>query len=193
MNSFMAPLLDQTTAQVNRGTGTRITRADCTRELVQPLGLRYTRVVFAPRPCAEEFAVTESDASDRRNYPRAPIDLKVEYRRLNTFFADYTRNISRGGTFIKTQKPLDIGTEFLFKLVVPTLENPIVLRGKVQWVVQVEGSSDEDPPGMGIQFIYENETQRHEIENRVERLMIDSLGKHLYLKLVGRASAPPEN
>jgi type IV pilus assembly protein PilZ len=137
--------------------------------------------------------VEESDFSDRRNYPRAPIELKVEYRRLNTFFADYTRNISRGGTFIKTDKPLDIGTEFLFKLVVPTLDNPIVLRGRVQWIVLLEKSDAEEPPGMGIKFIYENDTQRHEIENRVERLMIDSLGKHLYQKLVGRPSTPPTN
>jgi len=145
-------------------------------------------------PCAEVFAVDETNSSDdRRNYPRAPIDLKVEYRRLNTFFADYTRNISRGGTFIKTPKPLDIGTEFLFKLVVPTLATPIILRGRVQWVVQVESSNAEEPPGMGIKFIYENDAQRHEVENRVERLMIDSLGKHLYQKLVGRPLATTEN
>jgi type IV pilus assembly protein PilZ len=42
--------------------------------------------------------------------PRAPIELKVEYKRINSFFADYTRNISKGGTFIKTTKPLAIGT-----------------------------------------------------------------------------------
>ena len=137
--------------------------------------------------------MTQTQPSDRRNFPRAPIELKVEYRRLNTFFADYTRNISRGGTFIKTQKPLDVGTEFLFKLVIPTLETPIVLHGKVQWVVPAESTNDEDPPGMGIKFLYENDAQRHEVENRVERLMIDSLGKHLYQKLVGRSGSQTES
>ena len=132
----------------------------------------------------------DDDSSDRRDFPRLPIELKVEYRRLNTFFADYTRNISRGGTFIRTQKPLDIGTEFLFKLVIPTLDNPIVLRGKVQWIVTVEQATADEAAGMGIKFLYENDAQMHDIENRVERLMIDSLGKHLYQKLVGRASKP---
>ena len=56
---------------------------------------------------------------ERRREARAPIELKVEYKRLNTFFYDYTKNISKGGTFIKTEKPLDIGTVFLFKLQVP--------------------------------------------------------------------------
>ena len=48
-----------------------------------------------------------------------PIALKVEYKRLNSFFADYTKNISRGGTFIRTKNPLSIGTEFMFQLQVP--------------------------------------------------------------------------
>ena len=50
------------------------------------------------------------DEDDRRREARAPIELKVEYKRLNTFFYDYTKNISKGGTFIKTEKPLDVGT-----------------------------------------------------------------------------------
>ena len=54
-----------------------------------------------------------ADPKDRRREARAPIELKVEYKRLNTFFYDYTKNISKGGTFIKTDKPLDIGTIFL--------------------------------------------------------------------------------
>ena len=48
--------------------------------------------------------------TDRRSNLRAAIELNVEYKRLNTFFADYTRNISKGGTFIKTDKPLEVGT-----------------------------------------------------------------------------------
>jgi type IV pilus assembly protein PilZ len=119
-------------------------------------------------------------------HPRAPIELKVEYRRLNTFFADYTKNISRGGTFIKTRKPLDIGTEFLFKLQVPTLEEPIVLKGKVQWIVTPDEETADEPSGMGIKFIYGEIGERDFIEGKVERLMIDSLGRHLYEKLLKR-------
>src|SRR6185312_9659980 len=64
----------------------------------------------------------KSTESDRRTNDRHAIELKVEYKRLNTFFADYTKNISKGGTFIRTDKPLSIGTEFLFKLFVPQLQ-----------------------------------------------------------------------
>jgi type IV pilus assembly protein PilZ len=139
-------------------------------------------------PKDEEAAVSDDD---RRRSARAPIELKVEYKRLNSFFADYTRNISRGGTFIRTAKPLDIGTEFTFKLVVPKLEKPLELRGKVQWMVRQE---DADPdagqePGMGIGFIYATEAERQKIEGIVERLMVDSLGPILYEKLMRRRDA----
>ena len=133
----------------------------------------------------------EQDSSDRRRHPRGPIELKVEYKRVNTFFADFTKNISKGGTFIKTTKPLDIGTEFIFKLFVPALDEPLALRGKVQSVVPV-GSPDGDVPGMGIEFIYETSNHRSEIHGKVEELMIESLGYHLYSKLVEQASAEEE-
>ncbi len=129
---------------------------------------------------------------EQRHHPRTPIELKVEYRRLNTFFADYTKNISRGGTFIKTQKPLEVGTHFVFRLFIPTLDDPIVLSGQVQWTVKPgEESSADEHPGMGIKFTYADIDERRVIESRVERLMIDSLGKHLYTKLLKRHSTKP--
>ncbi len=121
--------------------------------------------------------------SDKREHPRAPIELKVEYRRLNTFFADYTKNISRGGTFIKTPKPLDVGTDFVFKLFIPTLSEPIELVGIVQWIIRPGEEGPDEHPGMGIQFKYEDPNQRKDIEITVERLMIDNLGQHIYDKL----------
>lgn len=122
--------------------------------------------------------------SDRRFEARAPIELKVEYKRLNSFFADYTKNISRGGTFIRTDKPLDIGTDFLFKLTVPRMTEALVLNGKVQWVVLPEQATEEQKAGMGIGFIFDSEADRQRVEDIVEKLMVDSLGKVLFKKLI---------
>ena len=126
------------------------------------------------------------DNDDRRDQPRAAIELKVEYQRMNSFFADYTRNISKGGTFIKTERPLPIGTSFVFRLGVPGLEQPMELQGKVQWTVQ---AGDDDEPGMGIGFVYETEADRQRIERIVENLMVKSLGRVLYEKLLRRHDA----
>ena len=44
---------------------------------------------------------------------------------------------------------------------------------------------DQHEPGMGIRFIYEDDTQRRAVHGTVERLMVDSLGPLLYSKLMG--------
>jgi type IV pilus assembly protein PilZ len=135
-------------------------------------------------------------SSDRRHQQRAPIELRVEYQRLNRFFYDYTKNISMGGTFIKTDKPLDVGTEFLFKLMIPTLPEPLVLRGDVRWILQEgetregEGPDGADEPGMGIRFIYDNDEQRAAVEREVEELMVRNLGPRIYATL-NRAKKKP--
>jgi type IV pilus assembly protein PilZ len=115
--------------------------------------------------------VPEQTDRERRADVRRPIELKVEYKRLNTFFADYTKNISRGGTFIKTSRPLPVGTEFLFKLLVPGRPDPLTIHGEVQRII--EGTAD-DEAGMAIKFVYrEGDPQ--------------SLGPRLYARLMDHA------
>lgn len=124
-----------------------------------------------------------AEPDNRRKMERAAIELRVEYKRLNSFFADYTRNISKGGTFIRTERPLSIGTAFVFELHVPQLEAPLRLQGRVQWVA--DGKDDDEDPGMGIGFVYESEADRHRIESIVDQLMVSSLGTVLHQKLLG--------
>ena len=137
------------------------------------------------RRVAPAYNFASVNGEDRRGAPRAPIELRVEYKRLNSFFADYTKNISRGGTFIGTDRPLAIGTDFVFKLGVPNLAEPLVLKGKVQWIVQPHEATEERGPGMGIGFVFDSELERERVEATVEKLMIESLGPVLYQKLVG--------
>jgi type IV pilus assembly protein PilZ len=126
--------------------------------------------------------MAEQKGPDARKEPRAPIELKVDYKKLNSFFADYTKNISKGGTFIKTKKPLPIGTQFLFKLTVPQRGEPFELLGEVVW-----SQNDGEEPGMGIRFIYTSDGQRSEFEGVVEQLMATSLGPELAGKLLNKS------
>lgn len=119
-----------------------------------------------------------------------PIELKVEYKRLNTFFADYTRNISRGGTFIGTERPLPVDTEFVFALGVPNMDKPLRLRGKVIWTTSTADATKANPAGMGIEFQYSSEQERVEKEGAVEELLTSELGEHLATKLLGRKPHP---
>ena len=153
--------------------------------------------------------MTASEPSPSRDHARHPIQLKVEYKRLNAFFADYTRNISKGGTFIKTDKPLGVGTEFVFELHVPRVDEPLCITGRVQWVLTQE-DLDADPegthgqargqgwprasraPGMGIHFVYRDAAERAEIERHIEKIMVDSLGQRLYSRLMEHSRSEDE-
>ena len=153
------------------------------------------------------MAMSEAEHKDgggRSDDERAPITLRVDYKRLNTFFADYTKNISRGGTFIRTTRPLDIGTEFVFVLSVPSAARSetaptqsaqsaqltqdtvqLELTGVVKWVVQEREASPARPAGMGIQFVFANASDRQRVRSIVSGLMRDTLGPHLTEKLLG--------
>ncbi|GAC1577633.1 MAG: hypothetical protein NVS3B20_08950 [Polyangiales bacterium] len=126
--------------------------------------------------------------SERRDVVRVPIELRVEYRRLNSFFADYTKNISKGGTFIRTTKPLPPGTDFAFVRVRPHLAEPHRLNGEVVRTVDASRASEpENPPGMGIRFRYVDEAERQATEHVVEQLVKQELGDHISERLLRAA------
>lgn len=100
------------------------------------------------------------------------------------FFADYTRNISKGGTFIRTEKPLPIDTEFVFSLVVPGFEDPLTLVGKVIWCVSHEDATEANPAGMGIEFQYRDDGERGRVDSVVRKVMVEELGEKLTNRLL---------
>ena len=124
---------------------------------------------------------------DLRSSYRAPLRLRVDYERMNSFFADYTKNISKGGTFIKTSRPLEVGARCMFSFTLPALAHPIVLEGEVTWQLTPEAASarNEDP-GMGIRFVFKDAAAQREFEELVEKMMEDSLGPEATRALLGR-------
>jgi type IV pilus assembly protein PilZ len=123
---------------------------------------------------------------DRRSNPRHAITLRVDYKRMNTFFADYAKNISKGGTFIRTGKPLEVGTEFVFVLSIPGQADQLQLRGEVMWTVDDSQGTEEHPAGMGIRFRFVDDAERSQLETFVEKLMAEKLGGHVASKLLGK-------
>lgn len=125
---------------------------------------------------------------EAREHARAAIELKVEYKKMNTFFSDYTKNISKGGTFIRTDRPLKLGTEFVFKLFVPAQQEPFTLRGQVAWVNSETESQRPEvvERGMGIRFLYSDDAQRQRFETLVEAMMRDALGEVVSQRLLDK-------
>ena len=123
---------------------------------------------------------------DRRLAPRESIELVVRYQRMNTFFADYVKNISRGGTFVATDEPLARDTEFTFLLAVPGLSEPLSLRAKVMWTTQPETATKIHPAGMGIRFQFRDAAEQAKTEALIETLLIDNLGHRHAERLLRR-------
>lgn len=108
---------------------------------------------------------------DRREHARAAVELQVAYEKLNAFFADYTKNISKGGTFIPTRRTVPVGTVFHFRLLVPGRSVPFELEGVV-----VRSGADGPEPGVGIRFRWSDDALRRQFEAAVEAMMTASFG-----------------
>jgi uncharacterized protein (TIGR02266 family) len=79
--------------------------------------------------------------------------LSLTYRDDQAFISAYTRNISTGGLFIKTDKPLRLGDQFLLRLQLPALHEPLKVSCEVAWVSGPSEATSKEPAGMGIKFI----------------------------------------
>jgi uncharacterized protein (TIGR02266 family) len=101
--------------------------------------------------------------ADSRNQYRAPTKIVLSYRTIDQFFSDIATNISLGGIFIKTPRPLAVGTVLRISFAIPQFESYVEANG----VVIHTGTPDA--MGMGIKF--------SEIDNRALRA-IDEMIKH---------------
>lgn len=141
------------------------------------------------------MAHTQRPPPEQRTDERAAVKLRVDYKRLNSFFADYTKNISKGGTFIRTTKPLPIGTEFMFVLSFPAQDpaapepQNLELTGQVKWIVDEGEATEEKPAGMGIRFKFNTDAERKAVADFVEKLMRDVLGDHISAKLLAASES----
>jgi type IV pilus assembly protein PilZ len=99
------------------------------------------------------------------------VELQVAYEQLNAFFADYTKNISKGGTFIPSRRSVPLGTEFRFRLVVPGRSEPFELEGVV-----VRNATDGEEHGVGIEVRWSDDERRREFERAGETMTTESVG-----------------
>jgi uncharacterized protein (TIGR02266 family) len=91
-----------------------------------------------------------SDGEEKRRAMREPVTLFVEYDGADDLIGDYTENLSSGGTFVSTNRILDVDTRVQLVLSFPGLLEPIAIEGTVRWTR--DDHTEEDPAGAGIEF-----------------------------------------
>jgi uncharacterized protein (TIGR02266 family) len=102
------------------------------------------------------MASHDDDASDKRKSDREPVTLYVEYEGADDLVGDFTENLSTGGTFVATNRPLPLGTDIHLVLSFPGLLEPIAIAGTVRWhrkpgATEAHGDVAMEP-GAGIEF-----------------------------------------
>ena len=69
-------------------------------------------------------------AADNKRAHRLHHELPVAYRSVGSFLTDWATNISQGGLFINTRKPLPVGTEVKILIQLPGAAFPFQLHGQ---------------------------------------------------------------
>lgn len=98
----------------------------------------------------------DSRIHEQRKSPRFECEINIDTRTEDGFWADLdgkVRNMSSGGIFIATDTPHPIGTEFVVKFTIPTLDRPVIARCKVKWIKDYNREIKDMVAGMGCQFL----------------------------------------
>ena len=100
----------------------------------------------------EDRAGPPDSAANRREHDRVEVTWAVDCVADDTFLFASIANISEMGIFVRTEKPLAIGTSLTLTFSPPGYES-FKLAGKVAWINRVREGGDNPNPGMGIRFI----------------------------------------
>ena len=109
---------------------------------------------------------------EKRKYPRIEAKIKVVFPTLEDLKMEYTRNISAGGIFLKTNRQLDSNAEIDLVLHLPNTDQELHIKGRV---VRVMSMSDPKEPGkhlfgVGIRFMKVEPEVQSAIEKELEKL-----------------------
>jgi Tfp pilus assembly protein PilZ len=102
-----------------------------------------------------------------RETRRIPVRLKVTYGGLKGPVDSHTRDINDEGVFVVSEEPLPEESEIHIYVSMPDRSEPYSLSGTVVHTVVVE---DEDIPGMGIRFSFEDEAAADAFSESVDGL-----------------------
>lgn len=80
---------------------------------------------------------------ERRQTPRKPFSLSVQYATEHEILTDFPRDISSGGMFIETSVPLSVGQQITLTFSPPNQKKPIRVTAEVAWT---------GPGGVGVRF-----------------------------------------
>jgi len=147
---FLGTAEIQTTATASGKTEVGIVKQASLDNEFNMLSSQLRAILRAKFKSCNKIISRASDFTSRK-HPRGQKVLALSYEDHNGFMEAYTGNIGQGGLFIKTKSPLETGEEFLIKLKLPGISDPLKIECKVIWT-RKRGENAKQPPGMGVKF-----------------------------------------
>jgi uncharacterized protein (TIGR02266 family) len=96
------------------------------------------------------------NGKERRVHPRKDVSLRVRVKADNVddFVEQFAHNISKGGLFLRSQKPYPVDTELHFEIQLKGGSSVMRGKGKVTWSQPPAGPGEKQRNcGMGVKFI----------------------------------------
>lgn len=99
---------------------------------------------------------------------RQEVALVVEYSGPDELYKDYTENLSSGGTFVRTDRILEIDEIVSLQLSFPRLLEPLHISGIVRWVRTLDDKVGG--VGVGIEFTDFAGSARNELDGIIGKI-----------------------
>jgi type IV pilus assembly protein PilZ len=97
---------------------------------------------------------------------RKPARVRLRYPDPARLGEEYRENLRKGGTFVKTAKPLAVGRECICEVSAPGLDDTLLFPAVVTFVATSAPGQDA---GMGIEYRL-SESERRSVERIIDRL-----------------------
>jgi Tfp pilus assembly protein PilZ len=104
------------------------------------------RVPWAPGA----ILIKDEPGIERRKDERIEVMVRVEF---DEEYCCFTGDLSRGGAFVLTQNPMDLGEEFDLKIHIPDGREPVEVGCKAIWTNKYGKESKGLRRGMGVKFL----------------------------------------
>ena len=93
------------------------------------------------------FIKSIENRGGKRDTDRRYLKVSVDYSVKDKFYSDTLENISSGGAFIRTTRPIQVGDLTTMVTSIPGIEGILKMKGKIIW-------RSED--GVGVEFYEEH-------------------------------------
>ncbi len=111
---------------------------------------------------------SKPSGAENRRHPRLPLVVKAEVGANGRVQRGYLTNLSAGGGFLATKKPIPSGTRLQLLIYLPWKLGEFKAEAEVVWSTGKEGS-ETDPPGVGLAFTKLDSNGEERLQRYVER------------------------